>query len=139
MTNKSVYAAKFKDPRWQKKRLAILERDGFKCTQCSDSEAELHVHHLYYSKARDPWNYPSFSLVTLCHSCHKGIECNDTDDEGTWFGFEWETCVEGMTQCSPKPFTNELWDLSKAIHFAVERGVDYSELMKYLTDLAETI
>lgn len=28
------YAEKFKDPRWQKKRLKIMERDNWKCCEC---------------------------------------------------------------------------------------------------------
>jgi len=40
-----TYRRKLADPRWQKKRLEILERDGFECNSCGDSSTELHVHH----------------------------------------------------------------------------------------------
>jgi len=30
----STYAEKLKHPLWQRKRLEILNRDGFKCAQC---------------------------------------------------------------------------------------------------------
>lgn len=66
------YADKFKDPRWQKKRLEILERDDWCCQSCYDSENTLHVHHRWYEKGKDPWDYPDECLVTLCEECHNG-------------------------------------------------------------------
>lgn len=65
------YADYFKDPRWQKKRLEILERDGFACQICYDTESTLHVHHRYYEKDKKPWEYDNKFLVTLCGSCHE--------------------------------------------------------------------
>lgn len=66
----SEYSDKLKHPLWQKKRLEILNRDGFKCRACGGEDEMLHVHHLRYLKARDPWDYNNSSLVTLCHVCH---------------------------------------------------------------------
>jgi hypothetical protein len=67
MANKS-YSEKLRDPRWQKKRLEILQRDNFKCRICNDTESELQVHHLSY--ANDPWEIDNWYLVTLCKDCH---------------------------------------------------------------------
>jgi len=39
------YADKLKDPRWQKKRLKIMERANWECESCGDSEKTLHIHH----------------------------------------------------------------------------------------------
>lgn len=64
-----TYSEKLKDPRWQKKRLGILERDGWKCWVCSDETTTLHVHHLRYSG--EPWEAPDEMLLTLCESCHE--------------------------------------------------------------------
>jgi len=64
------YRDKLKDPRWQKKRLGILERDGFACQMCYDTQTTLHVHHKYYNN-RDPWDIPDSALVTLCATCHE--------------------------------------------------------------------
>ena len=62
----------WKDPRWQKKRLEILERDGWKCRICEDSKKTLHVHHCFYNKKFKPWEYPKdCGLITLCEDCHK--------------------------------------------------------------------
>jgi hypothetical protein len=73
----SAYSEKFKDPRWQKKRLEILERDEFTCQLCGDKESTLHVHHWYYEKGKDPWEYPDMALITLCEDCHKERHANN--------------------------------------------------------------
>ena len=67
----SKYSEKLKDPRWQKKRLEILERDEFTCQLCFDSESTLMVHHKVYDKTKEPWEYENSELVTLCQSCHE--------------------------------------------------------------------
>lgn len=69
--SKQSYYEKLKDPRWQKMRLAIMERDCFACTECGDQKATLHIHHRYYVSGRDPWEYPKWSLTTLCENCHE--------------------------------------------------------------------
>ena len=68
---KKQYAAKLRDPRWQRKRLEVLERDEFTCQLCCDSTSTLMVHHRYYEGGRDPWDYPMGALVTLCEICHQ--------------------------------------------------------------------
>ena len=67
----STYMEKLKDPRWQKKRLKVMERDEWECRSCESTEKTLHVHHTYYEDGKDPWDYPASSLVTLCESCHE--------------------------------------------------------------------
>lgn len=64
------YWLKLQDPRWQKKRLEIMQRDGFKCQECGTTDEKLHVHHQYYVGRRDPWQYPNSCLQTLCETCH---------------------------------------------------------------------
>lgn len=68
MGPKKSYAEKLKDPRWQKRRLRILERDGWACRVCGDTESTLHVHHVYYES--NPWDVPDDALRTLCEWCH---------------------------------------------------------------------
>jgi hypothetical protein len=65
---KNDYWKKLKDPRWQKKRLAILERDKWRCLCCDEEERELQVHHLHYGD--DPWAVSDALLVTVCDECH---------------------------------------------------------------------
>ena len=69
-----TYVDKLKDPRWQKKRLKILERDNFSCSACHDNKHTLHVHHLIYLKDRDPWDYRDELLTTMCKDCHEFIK-----------------------------------------------------------------
>lgn len=64
------YADKLRDPRWQKKRLHVFERDDWRCTKCDDGTKELHVHHTIYFSG-EPWDIPIRFLKTLCDSCHK--------------------------------------------------------------------
>jgi hypothetical protein len=66
----SEYLEKLKDPRWQKLRLRVFEREGFKCQCCDNDKETLHVHHLIYSKG-EPWEAPIETLECLCESCHE--------------------------------------------------------------------
>ncbi len=63
------YSEKLRDPRWQKKRLEVMNRDAFTCQHCGDKEITLNVHHKQYHG--NPWDAPSESLETLCELCHK--------------------------------------------------------------------
>lgn len=64
------YRQKLLDPRWQKKRLSIFERDNWKCSMCDSEDSTLHAHHVYYEYGSDPWDYPDYALITLCAACH---------------------------------------------------------------------
>ena len=66
-----TYQKKLKDPRWQKKRLEILERDEWTCQNCYDMESTLHIHHKVYNKGKEPWDIENDFLVTLCSECHE--------------------------------------------------------------------
>lgn len=72
-----TYLEKLRDPRWQKKRLEILNRDDFRCTVCGDTETELHIHHEEYSG--DPWDASTDKLRSLCKYCHKVAEFHKKD------------------------------------------------------------
>lgn len=67
---KSAYQQKLLDPRWQRKRLEILNRASFKCEMCGSDSDTLHVHHGYYERGLDPWEYESDTLHCLCAGCH---------------------------------------------------------------------
>lgn len=66
------YKQKLLDPRWQRKRLEVLQRDEWRCQKCFNGESTLHVHHHYYERGNDPWDYTMEALVTLCADCHEG-------------------------------------------------------------------
>lgn len=69
-----TYFEKLKDPRWQKRRLEILNRANFMCQACGDNSRELHVHHTVYRKGSDPWDYRDYELLALCKDCHESAE-----------------------------------------------------------------
>lgn len=68
---KPSYWELLRDPRWQRKRLEVMKRDGFCCRMCRDETKTLNVHHTYYERGLSPWEYPDGSLYTLCEPCHK--------------------------------------------------------------------
>ena len=58
-------------------RMKILKRDGYRCRICGrraedNTDIELHVHHFI------PWSMGGLTeetnLVTLCHTCHNGLD-----------------------------------------------------------------
>lgn len=65
-----TYSEKLRDPRWQKLRLKILERDNWKCRLCGTDAKNLQVHHVVYRKL-EPWGYPEYLYQTLCEDCHE--------------------------------------------------------------------
>lgn len=67
----STYREMLLDPRWQKKRLEVLDSAGWRCEYCSDGESTLHVHHNRYVKGRKPWEYERSELKALCANCHE--------------------------------------------------------------------
>ena len=70
----SEYWKKLKDPRWQKKRLEVMERDEFTCRTCGSKAETLTVHHINYRKGVEPWGYDAGELVCLCEDCHSKVE-----------------------------------------------------------------
>lgn len=69
-----TYSEKLRDPRWQKKRLEIMNRDEFGCQICGDKESTLNVHHKEYVRGKAPWDYDGNHLITLCELCHSRVE-----------------------------------------------------------------
>lgn len=66
-----TYQDKLKDPRWQRKRLQIIARDNATCQICFGEGLVLNVHHKKYIYGKEPWDYPSELLITLCEDCHE--------------------------------------------------------------------
>ncbi len=65
------YFRLLRDPRWQKRRLEIFQRDGWQCQACDnglEDGVEFHVHHLRYEGL--PWEAPDEALSTRCAGCH---------------------------------------------------------------------
>lgn len=71
-SNKS-YSELLQDPRWQKKRLEIYNRDNWTCQMCGNGLTDgvpLNIHHRVYHKGYLPWEYKDSDLLTICEKCH---------------------------------------------------------------------
>lgn len=68
--SKKNYTELLKDPRWQKRRLLVMEYAGFRCQICGDSTTTLHCHHSYYARGKKPWEYPDGAIICVCADCH---------------------------------------------------------------------
>ena len=66
----NTYAEKLKDPRWQKKRLEVMQSAGFRCEDCGDPGVQLHVHHCAYLPRVAPHEHGMDLLMCLCERCH---------------------------------------------------------------------
>jgi hypothetical protein len=60
----------YQDPRWQQRRLEILQRDQWTCQRCGQREHSLQVAHLGYLPDWPPWELPPQQFCTLCRPCH---------------------------------------------------------------------
>lgn len=69
----ATYQKKLIHPKWQQKRLEIINRDNCTCRFCSDKNTQLDVHHKYYKPGAEPWEYDSSALVSVCRPCHQCI------------------------------------------------------------------
>lgn len=68
------YTQKLKDPKWQKKRLEVMNNQNFECSNCGADDVPLHVHHGMYIPRTNPWDYPDTMLHCLCEECHSSTE-----------------------------------------------------------------
>jgi len=80
----TTYQEKLKDPRWQKKRLKILERDHWSCRRCGDTKSTLHIHYRLYEN-ENPWEIEDDMLLALCDRCYKLVELRSRYRAG-WYG-----------------------------------------------------
>ena len=75
-SEKEIYAEKLNSPIWQKVRYLIFARDDHTCQECGAKREWnyiLEVHHIKYISGREPWEYSSDYLITLCSRCHREI------------------------------------------------------------------
>jgi hypothetical protein len=75
------YKEQLKSPKWQKKRLDVLNLRGFKCENCANEEKQLHVHHRFYLKGRKAWEYDNDVLQVLCETCHENEHKKPKENE----------------------------------------------------------
>lgn len=117
-----TYAEKLKDPRWQKRRLEIFQRDDWKCIYCGNGTKELQVHHVLYLNGRDPWEYDENHLVTACCDCHLSETLMRSED----------STLVGMMNMAGVSRRN-LFSLSTELRrFIRESGVPYLQYQKLM-------
>lgn len=68
-----TYKDKLLHPKWQKKRLEVMNRDNFICTCCGNESKSLQVHHDKY-EGSNPWDTRIEYLRTVCYKCHSILE-----------------------------------------------------------------
>jgi hypothetical protein len=71
ITMTTEFWERYKDPRWQRRRLEIMARAEFRCESCEASEKTLNVHHKIYRRGAMPWGYADQELACLCQECHE--------------------------------------------------------------------
>lgn len=53
---------------WEERRQKVLDRDGYECQECGETDAEFHVHHI--KPISQGGGHQIGNLETLCESCH---------------------------------------------------------------------
>lgn len=53
---------------WEKRRKRVLQRDGYECQRCGDSDTVLQAHHK--TAISDGGGHELSNLETICRSCH---------------------------------------------------------------------
>lgn len=72
--------------RWNPVRLRVLERDGWRCTECGKA-GRLEVHHVLPLERGGEYLDPE-NCVTLCRSCHVALHRRpETAQARAWLAF----------------------------------------------------
>lgn len=106
------YSEQLKSPKWQKKRLEILNRDEFKCNSCLNDSKQLHVHHKFYKKDLLAWEYKDNVYTTLCEECHNKIHLSNKQLNHDFFLFS-EKCINEYQICLDKDVCIQLGESLK--------------------------
>jgi hypothetical protein len=104
---KEIAAAERRDMRWQRLRLKVLDRDGWRCAGCGVGKFPegVVVHHIEYG--RHQWSTPVSLLQALCQDCHHalgehsrgGVWWERADAEEAGFG-KVRLCVKHCPKCA---------------------------------------
>jgi hypothetical protein len=135
----------YKHPLWQRKRLDIMKRDGFRCVACDNDQITLHVHHKSYHGMA--WESPDDQLQTLCEPCHSKL--GEHPKGGVWWVRDNETFegwggpsssvrvwVEWCPRCGSSDFKDKgswakcrncAWDCGSYDAFALSSSINLND------------
>lgn len=62
----------YQNEKWLQFSELVKARDNYKCLKCgrTKNEVTLQVHHTYYKKGVEVWEYALSDCITLCKGCH---------------------------------------------------------------------
>jgi len=109
------YSEKLRDPRWQKKRLEIFNRDNWECQKCGEKEKELHIHHKEYIYGLEPWEYSDKLIITYCAECHKKTHSEKMCCDKTYRGLVRKRFYRELKNKLNLPPYEDLWKFCKKI------------------------
>lgn len=109
---KMTYAEQLKHPKWQKRRLEILNRARFECENCGDKDNTLHVHHRIYRKSAMAWDYSDEELAALCEACHEA-ETLARAELAEWLAFFDVVDIQALTGYAKAIYVNKAWDFTE--------------------------
>lgn len=72
------YAEQLKDDRWKAFRCFVFAVRGRKCEICG-CRRSLQVHHLWYFKNHNAWEYTVNQVMVLCRNCHAKMHGKPVD------------------------------------------------------------
>ena len=67
------YLMKLRDPKWKERADQIRVARKHTCEVCGTKDAYMHVHHIYYDKNKEPWEYDDECYACLCPNCHSVV------------------------------------------------------------------
>lgn len=50
-----------------------MEYAHWRCQICGSKDNTLHCHHSYYTRGKEPWQYPDGAIICICQGCHEKI------------------------------------------------------------------
>jgi 5-methylcytosine-specific restriction endonuclease McrA len=72
----------YKDTKWLKKRIKILKRDNYECSECKRygriTPATI-VHHIKPAEEYPEFRYDSKNLYSCCAKCHNSFHDRNTN------------------------------------------------------------
>lgn len=83
---------RYTDPRWERKRAAILRRDQYLCRECRRYGRSVQantVHHIYPAEDYPEWWLEPWNLISLCPACANAMHDRATG-QLTELGRQWQ-------------------------------------------------